>query len=631
MRFIPVAAILCGSIAGVAALAPQDPAQQMSAPLAPGRAIIAGRVIEAGTTRGVPDAVVRLAGPSLGSAATTFPNGTTGGDRSVLTDGNGRFVFRDVPAGPYLLLAEASGYLQGSYGQTRPSERAQSIRDARPLDVGDADRPLNVTVQLWRPAGIGGIVRDEFGDPIAGVGIAVIRRSTDWTGVTTTRELNPMTDDRGMYHVDVAPGDFQIAFLGPLTTVPAAAVDAFQQARVDGGPAMSSFMAQVEAGGGVLARGYGSRIGNFVVIALDQLNRPVLPPFTDRNERWMFYPTTYAPGIISVASGEERTSVNLDLRAIPIRRVTGHIADANGASAANVAVRLVAADPAVQLTAETRLEAHQALTDGAGNFTFIGVAPGTYALSTFRRISDTPPQMQWASTPVSVADADVTGVDVRLQSGVSISGRIASQDPNPPSSQQLRRITVELTPIAGSPGAQIVGRVDGVMNDSGQFVAGPMAPGPYSLLIPMLPEGWTIKSITADGKDAFDPPLMIGTGGVRDLVVTLTDKIINVDGIVRVATGEPASDARVVIFPVNRSLWTAGTTSRRMRTASTDRYGHYVFRSLPAGEYAVAAVQTTRSDLLNPQVLDMLMPAATRVTLADGDSRSQDLRATLIR
>ena len=97
-----------------------------------------------------------------------------------------------------------------------------------------------------------------------------------------------------MYHVDVAPGDYQIAFLGALTTVPAAAVDAFQQARIEGGAAMSAFMAQVEANG-VLPRGYGSRIDGFVVGHLDDFNRPVLPPFTDRNGRWMFYPTTYRP------------------------------------------------------------------------------------------------------------------------------------------------------------------------------------------------------------------------------------------------------------------------------------------------------------------------------------------------
>ena len=162
-----LAVIFSGSIAGVATLARQDPLQQ-PAPLAPGRAILAGRVVEAGTTRGVPDAVLRLSGPSLGSPATVFANGTTGGARSAVADGSGRFVFRDVPAGPYLLLAHASGYLQGVYGETRPS-RSQSLPNAQRLDIGDADRPLNVTIQLWRPAGIGGLVRDESGDPIVGV------------------------------------------------------------------------------------------------------------------------------------------------------------------------------------------------------------------------------------------------------------------------------------------------------------------------------------------------------------------------------------------------------------------------------------------------------------------------------
>ena len=191
MRLTVLAVILAGSIAGVAVLARQDRSQLLSAPLAPGRAILAGRVVEAGTTRGVPDAVVRLSGPSLGSPATVFPNGTTGGARSAVADGSGRFVFRDLPAGPYLLLAQASGYLQGAYGQTRPSPRSESFPEAERLDIGDADRPLNVTIQMWRTAGIGGIVRDESGDPIVGVGLAVINRSTDWTGVTPRRLVIP--------------------------------------------------------------------------------------------------------------------------------------------------------------------------------------------------------------------------------------------------------------------------------------------------------------------------------------------------------------------------------------------------------------------------------------------------------
>ena len=225
----------------------------------------------------------------------------------------------------------------------------------------------------------------------------------------------------------------------------------------------------------------------------------------------------------------------------------------------------------------------------------------------------------------------MSGVDLRLQPGVPISGRVAVEGASVPSPQQLRAIVVEPAALPGSIGALITGRTAGNADNAGQFVAGPVAPGPYALRVGNVPAGWAVKSITADGKDAFDPPLTIAAGGIRELVVTLTDKVIDLDGTVRAANGEPSAGVPVVIVPVNRSLWSAGTASPRVRTATTDRYGRYAFHALPAGEYALAAVQTTRSDLLNPQVLDMLMPSATRLTLADGDSRSQDLRATVIR
>jgi hypothetical protein len=125
---------------------------------------------------------------------------------------------------------------------------------------------------------------------------------------------------------------------------------------------------------------------------------------------------------------------------------------------------------------------------------------------------------------------------------------------NLPSPQQLRAIVVEPRALPGSIGALITGRIAANADNTGQFVAGPVAPGSYALRIDDLPAGFTVKSITADGKDAFDPPLTIGAGGIRDLVVTLTDKVIDLDGTVRGANGEPSEAMPVVIVPVNRSL-----------------------------------------------------------------------------
>jgi hypothetical protein len=378
---------------------------------------LAGRVVEAGTTRGVPDAVVRLSGPSLGSPGTVFANGTTGGARSAVADGSGRFVFRDMPAGPYLLLARGIGLSSRRMRRNASVAIAVAPRGAT-LDIGDADRPLNVTIQCGGPPASAESC-DESGDPIVGVSVAVIGRSTDWTGVTRAR---PESHDRRSRDVSRGRGArrYQIAFLGALTTVPAAAVDGFQRRG-------SRAVRDVELHGQVERMGCARQL-RFAHRRVHRQSprrfQSSLPPFTDRTGRWMFYPTTYAPGIISVTSGEERTSVNLDLRAIPIRRVTGHVAAADGGAAAGLAVRLVATDPAVRQTLDMNLEVHRSLTDGAGNFTFFGVAPGTYALYAFRRTNDTPRQLQWASSPTSVADADVSGIDLDCNPGKPISGRL---------------------------------------------------------------------------------------------------------------------------------------------------------------------------------------------------------------
>lgn len=619
------------------------PTPPPTAPLAPGKAVVVGRVVQAGTTTGVAYAIVRLTGQALGATTATFTDGTPGGPRRVIADGEGRFVLRGLPDASYNLLATAAGYADSAYGQARPPALPSSMRRSldvtRTLDVSDADRPLTIMIPMWRLGGLSGAVRDEAGEPMAGVLISVLARLTDAGGPFLSRVNSVVTDDRGMYHVDVAPGDYQIAFFAPTTTVPVGASEEYQDAMAEGGDAQRDYMNDVVAYGGLLPRAYGTRMGNLLVSRFDDNNRPLLPPFVDATGRMVFYPTTFHPSsstagtaaVVTVAPGEEKAGINLDLRPVPMHRVSGRAIGPYGPMTSFV-IRLMDTDPSTARSGPRPMDTSQAMTDGRGNFTFVAVPPGTYTLYAIRPARTADDNALWAIDSVAVGDGDVTGIVMTMQPGARLSGRVVVEHAGTPvTPDQLLAITITPRPIGGTAMLQ-TGAPFGRPDVTGRFSIPQLVPGPYTIAVTRPPPGLIVKSITAAGRNAVDLPFDVTPAGADDMIVTLTDRITTLGGTARDDTGQPSATATVLVFPSDKALWPlAGAGSRRLRTAATGRDGRYSFRELPAGEYFVVALDGADRDVSDPKVLASLTASASRVTLADGETRSQDLRVTVIK
>ena len=75
-------------------------------------------------------AQVRISGPDVAPKA-------------ALTDAEGRFEFRELPAGRFTLQATKSGFVNVQYGQTRPFESGKPIElaDKQALDNADISMP----------------------------------------------------------------------------------------------------------------------------------------------------------------------------------------------------------------------------------------------------------------------------------------------------------------------------------------------------------------------------------------------------------------------------------------------------------------------------------------------------------
>jgi Carboxypeptidase regulatory-like domain len=159
--------------------------------VSPGSSAVTGRVTEAGSNQPVRNAHVHAASPAL-------PGG-----RDTYTDGDGAYVFRDLPTGAYSIAVNKIGWVNTSFGQTRP-------RDAgRAIDVAAATTAEHIDIVMMRGGVIAGRITDEFGDPLPSTSVMAMR----YQMMQGTRRLTPansrQTNDLGEFRLfGLAPGQY---------------------------------------------------------------------------------------------------------------------------------------------------------------------------------------------------------------------------------------------------------------------------------------------------------------------------------------------------------------------------------------------------------------------------------------
>jgi len=224
---------MCALMAG-AASAGQLPGLSQPAPRS---GLVVGQVIDAGTGSPIGGALVdiSLPPPPLARAEpfsvrppppppVPFPR--------IMTGADGRFAFRRLSKGSFLITVVKPGYLEGAYGRRRPGGASQTLVLAEGQKVG------GVRIYLFRHAAISGMVLDEAGEPAVGIQIRALLR----TVVSGRRRLvyaGPpgWTDDRGVYRIHgLLPGDYLVAAVATQVSVAASTA---RDARESGVPTAS--------------------------------------------------------------------------------------------------------------------------------------------------------------------------------------------------------------------------------------------------------------------------------------------------------------------------------------------------------------------------------------------------------
>src|SRR5881397_4033702 len=144
-----------GALAGImlSAQNPPGPPQQ----LPPGTASISGIVVEMGTNQPIPAASVEIRRMDCNNF-TNPPEVLT-----VATGADGRFLFQNIHAGNWCIVATAAGvrYTPAEYQQRGVLGRGVS------LPIADGQRAAGIQLTMAPTGGISGRVRDAYDEPKA--------------------------------------------------------------------------------------------------------------------------------------------------------------------------------------------------------------------------------------------------------------------------------------------------------------------------------------------------------------------------------------------------------------------------------------------------------------------------------
>jgi hypothetical protein len=346
-----------------------------------GTAVIRGRVVASDTGAPIRRAEVQAA---------------LGGQRSrgALTDADGRYELRDLPAGSWMLRATKTGFVAQQFGQRAP------FAPSDPVVLADGQR-LTADFALERGGVITGRVFDDGGDPLANVRVTAMRAQLTATGrrmVGAGAGLTT-TDDTGAYRLHgLAPGAYYVS------AVP---------------------------------------LGNALSEGVLTLDGPATYAAT-------YFPGTNDPGAaqrVIVSAGQEQPNIDFALPLTPTVRVSGTVIGSSGAPIQGMLNLL--STSGMDLPGNERRGIGTAQD---GTFALPNVAPGNYILEFTTRAASRDVQPEMAALPIAVGGGDLTGVILTTSRGATVSGTIT---PDGGGRIETSSIRVSAPPVRARPGGSV--------------------------------------------------------------------------------------------------------------------------------------------------------------------------------
>jgi hypothetical protein len=185
--------------------------------------------------------------------------------------------------------------------------------------------------------------------------------------------------------------------------------------------------------------------------------------------------------------------------------------------------------------------------------------------------------------PIEVRNADVTGLTLSINPGLTVSGEVvvAGSGPQPIKLESVR-ITLQGSGTMPTAFLSDIGVLQ--VDASGKFAAVGVPQDRYRFTVTGIPDTAFVADIRRGGASVFDTGFTLGDSQ-DPLQVVLDPGGIQVDGIVMTADRKPASGATVVLVP---------PAARRQnpllyKTTQSNEAGRFTLNGVAPGQYTVFA------------------------------------------
>lgn len=444
------------------------------------------------------------------------------------TDQFGHFQLNKLPSGHYYILPLAPAYIA--------SEQVEPERPGKPVPLADGETIEGLDFALVRGGVITGRITDEDGQPLTGETVTLFRLDSKgqkqplyFFQLDNLFEFSA-SDDQGIYRIfGLPPGRYLVSV-------------------------------------GERAENGGSRVG------------------TSR-----YHSLTFYPGVTD-ESKADIVGLNAGAVATGIDIVLGHKVKAYSASGRVIDAKTGKPVPNAQFGYGIMHEGGGSFSSGLsadakGNFQLDGLLPGSFYVTAMPEVAS---GLYSNVASFQIKDQNITGLEIKISLGSSISGVLAVEGTNDP--EVIARLSrLKLWASISSPDiirGESASRIGATSSDGGFHIAG-LHPGKASIFIVGNPDskGFFLSRVERGGVE-YANGIEVGpsehVNGVRVILGYASGRI---RGQVKVQGGKLPADSKIHIS-VRR---VDGPDIPSNRNIEVDPNGRFLVEALITGEYEISA------------------------------------------
>jgi hypothetical protein len=492
-----------------------------------------------------------------------FGNGASDQAYGAISDRAGHFSVTGMKPGLYLVILERAGFVQAQSPGLMPFANV-ALKPGQNL----TGHKLEMTPRAM----ILGRVVDEYGDPVAGVGVQMQPVPPDRESFAMFGGWGNSTDDRGEFRILTAPGRY------------------------------------------------------FLQASPDRFGIKDSPEIRSDGSNSAPYVATYYPNaadaksaaIVQAAPGQDVAGIEIHLRrgaaAARALTVAGMVTGLPEGGRANVTLRFGE-------SSDKRFNALTSETAPDGKFSFGGLQPASYGV--VAQYSSGKTGMLSQVVNFQLDSSDQTGVNLNLRAGEELNGTIEIAGDTPPGASAEKR-TVRLEPAESSDGWGIEA-TPGETGQSGAFRLTNVTAGRFHVEVEPLPDNAFIKSVALDGVAVPDSILDFsrGVNGSR-LKITISLNGGQISGKVLGHDGEP------LVLPLAMVMLWKDEKEIEADDSNRATNGEYSIKALRPGKYRLVAIDTLEVGDWAPGDWDeaqkAFKAAAQEIEVKEGDRIVKDLK-----